>query len=150
MRGSPHILLALTATALTAFADSPSNWTLVVRPFGTAHRESAESFWVGLKNTSGRDRAFCMLGVRYAFDLPDGSLVDLPSVEYPPVGSPHPCADSMGTLVLAGETYFVQVKPTLPAEAVRSAGLRFSVVAEEACLAPKCLEHPGIIVGEEP
>jgi hypothetical protein len=105
---------------------------------------------VGLRNASDRDRAFCALGVRYTLELANGSLVDRPSVEYPVVGSPHRCADSMGTLVLAGETYFVQVRPRLPRDAVRSAGVRFRIVAEEACLTPNCQEHSAIMASEDP
>lgn len=90
-----------------------------------------------------------MLGVRYDFELANGSLVDRPSDEYPVVGSPHPCADSIGTLVLAGQTHFVQVSPRLPPDAVRSRGLRFRVVAEEACLTPGCKDHQGIYAVED-
>jgi alkanesulfonate monooxygenase SsuD/methylene tetrahydromethanopterin reductase-like flavin-dependent oxidoreductase (luciferase family) len=150
MRPLLGIVAVFTAAATAAFAAPPPTWALVVRPFGSENREMAESFWVGLRNASDKDRAFCGLGVRYTFELANGSLLDRPSVEYPVVGSPHTCADSMGTLVLAGETYFVQVRPRIPRDAVRSAGVRFWVVAEEACLTPKCREHPAIMVSEAP
>jgi alkanesulfonate monooxygenase SsuD/methylene tetrahydromethanopterin reductase-like flavin-dependent oxidoreductase (luciferase family) len=150
MKPSLGVVAVFIAAATAALADTPPTWAVVVRPFGSANREMAESFWVGLRNTSDKDRAFCGLGVRYTFELAKGSLVDRPSAEYPVVGSPHTCADSMGTLVLAGETYFVQVRPRLPSDAVRSAGVRFMVVAEEACLTPNCREHPSIIASEGP
>jgi alkanesulfonate monooxygenase SsuD/methylene tetrahydromethanopterin reductase-like flavin-dependent oxidoreductase (luciferase family) len=150
MRPSAAIVAVFIGAASVAFAEPAPTWTVAVRPFGAESREAAESFWVGLRNTSGQDRAFCALGVRYTFELANGSLVDRPSVEYPVVGSPHKCADTTGTLVLAGETYFVQVRPRLPRDAVRSAGVRFSVIAEQACLTPNCREHPAIIVSEGP
>lgn len=148
MKPSVGIVMLFITAGTAAFAGPGPTWAIVVRPFGSENRGQAESFWVGLRNASDQDRAFCALGVRYTFELADGGLVDKPSVEHPVVGSPHPCADSMGTLVLAGETHFVQVRPRLPPDAVRSSGLRFRVVAEEACLTPNCREHAAITVAE--
>jgi hypothetical protein len=149
MKASAAILAAFISTAVAAGDDRPPMWTLVVRPFGTTDRDAAEAFWVGLRNASTQDRAFCVLGVRYAFTLPDGTIVEQPTVEYPDVRSPHSCADSMGILVLPGETHFVQVKPRRPSNAARSS-LRFGVIAEEACLTPGCREHSTIMIYEGP
>jgi hypothetical protein len=148
MRPLAGIAAVLILAASAGPARPSADWTLVVRPFGSQPREAAQSFWVGLRNASSSDRAFCGLGVRYQFELSNGDLVDKPSVEYPVVGSPHHCADSMGILVLAGETHFVQVTPRLPSDFVRTSGLRFRVVAEEACVTPNCREHPAISVEE--
>ena len=149
MKASAAILTAFISTAGAAGDDRPPMWTLVVRPFGTTDRDAAEAFWVGLRNASTQDRAFCVLGVRYAFTLRDGTIIDKPTAEYPNVRSPHSCADSMGILVLPGETHFVQVTPHRASNAARSS-LRFSVIAEEACLTPGCREHPAIRIYEGP
>ena len=149
MKATAAILTALISTAAVAGDGRPPMWTVVVRPIGTTDRDAAEAFWVGLRNASTQDRAFCALGVRYAFTLRDGTIIDRPTVEYPGVRSPHSCADSMGILVLPGETHFVHVTPHRPSNAARSS-LRFSISAEEACLTPGCREHPTIMINEGP
>ena len=121
-----------------------SAWQVVARRFGDAGAGSAATYWVGLRNTRLSDRAFCRLGIYYETQRYSGELVSTASEEHPPVTSPHPCPDESGLLVLAGQTHFVRVSVEWPADADRSKGIRFEIVAEESCLEPKCGMHHAI------
>lgn len=127
----------------------PSDWEVVVRPYQAATTESEKFYWVGLRNKALTTRAFCLLGVRYSYDLEDGSLVDQPTKEYPSVGSPHPCAAAVGHLVLPGETHFVKVRVALPKEAEPRGAVRFRITAEETCADREPCKHTPIIASEE-
>ena len=126
-------LLIAAAFAVSAAVAVPAKgpWKAVAQPFGFEPREVAEAFWVGLRNTSDRDRAFCVV-VRYGYSVGNEGLVDQSSEEYPAIGWVGPCSQDGITLVRAGETYFVKVRPRLPADFVRSQGLRFRISAREA------------------
>jgi hypothetical protein len=86
--------------------------------------------------------------VRYSYDLPDGSTIDEPTVEYPGVGSPHHCAATMGHLVLPGETYFVKVRVSPPKHAMTVRAVRFRVTGEETCTEYESCEHKPIFASE--
>lgn len=137
MKNTIAFLLACAVIARPGLGDEQpisKGWDVVVRPISAGGAEAAKWYWVGLKNMSGVPRAFCALGVRFIYDLQDGSTVDEPSDEYPGEGSAHPCSPALGHLLLPGETYFVRVQPELPK--VRELGLpvRFKITGEEVCV----------------
>ena len=130
---STILACCLALTTLRAVSVPLSKeWQVVVRPF---QPQSANQglFWVGLRNEAAVPRAFCLLGVRFSYELSDGSLLEQPSKEYPSGGSVGPCAPSLGNLVLPGETHFVKVQVVQPRNAVRGT-LAFTVTAEETCV----------------
>jgi hypothetical protein len=140
-----YVLVLAVAVNSTRLADE---WEVVVRPSQFEPRERARLYWVGLRNTSATPRAFCMLGVRYRYDLKDGTSEEQPTREYPTVGSSHPCVATMGHLVLPRETHFVMVRVVLPTEAALNQDVRFLVTAEETCVKEQSCEHQPITVME--
>jgi hypothetical protein len=138
-------LVVMAAVAIASAAPPQGPWQAVVRPFGFEAGGTAESFWVGLRNTSETDRAFCGLGVRFGYSVENGNLVDQRSEEYPAIGWVGPCSEDQITLVRARETHFVKVRPRLPTDFVRSGGLRVRIVAKEACLSPNCSASSSIL-----
>lgn len=135
-------------TATSSSMPLSTNWEVIVRPYQVETTERERLYWVGLRNRAVTPRAFCLLGVRYTYDLEDGSLVDQPTNEYPSVGSPHPCAAAVGHLVLPGETHFVKIRVALPKEAEPRGGIHFRITAEETCADADPCRHTPIIVSE--
>jgi hypothetical protein len=129
-------VLAVCPGHLARATDS-ANWELVVRAFGGARSGETKTFWVGLRNASKVERAFCMLGVYYEFDRTDGATEGRFSDAHPGGGSPHPCAAPVSTLVLPGQTHFAVATPSLPPQAVKGS-LRFGMTASEACTSEPC------------
>lgn len=145
--------MALACWLACAFASGGSSqasggWDVVVRPFKADTAQRVRLYWVGLRNSASQPRAFCLLGVRYSYDLVDGSSVDQPTIEYPSVGSPHHCAATIGHLVLPGETHFVKVQVSLPGDAKIRGAVRFRVTAEETCTEGDSCEHGPILASE--
>lgn len=123
-------------------------WVVIVRPIRADTIGNERLYWVGLQNDTATPRAFCVLGVRYKYDLQDGSSVDQPTTEYPTVGSPHPCASQMGHLVLPGETYFVKVRVPPLENAAKDGKIQFWITAEETCGFEEACRHSPIIALE--
>jgi len=91
-------------------------------------------YWVGLKNNTRADRAFCRLGITYFIDLPSGETLFRSAKGYPTIGSPHRCPAGSGNLVLAGETHFVEVEVVFPEEAEPNSEVRFEVTGQDTCM----------------
>lgn len=130
------LLLAVASYPNWALAETSvvsKGWSVTVRPISDGGADQAEWYWVGLRNEGPTPRAFCALGVRYVYDLPDGTTVDEPTVEYPEVDSPHPCDLSAGHLLLPGETYFVRVRPERSRLKAGRVPIRFWITADEVC-----------------
>jgi len=127
---------------------APNDWQVVVRPAQVEAAQGGGLYWVGLRNNAARPRAFCVLGVRFVFKLADGTTLDRPSTEYPSVGSPHPCASTIGHLVLPGETHFVMVQVERPRNVANRGAPRFWITAEETCVDEKPCSHSPIVASE--
>ncbi len=147
----PRLILAccisLGATAAGPLPAS-NDWQVIVRSFQSG-ATNAGLYWIGLRNNAASPRAFCVLGVRFTYQLADGSLVDRPSTEYPSVGSPHQCAPTIGHLVLPGETHFVKVRVVSPRNADPRRAPSFWVVAEETCVDEQPCTHRPIQASED-
>jgi hypothetical protein len=126
------LLIFMSPAACASPEKLQANWQVVVKPLRSKASVTAPYYWIGLQNNDTAPLAFCRLGVRYEYDLPDGTSVDQPSAEYPEVLSPHPCAPTERHLVLPGETHFVVI--SIPAAAFATpSGVRVYVVAEATC-----------------
>lgn len=142
------LLVVIPAAGASAEQENAAPWAMVVRPYETDVREAPRLFWIGLKNLTDTPRAICRFGVTYVFDLPNGETLFRSVEEHPAIGSPHACPADAGHLILPGDTHFIKVRITLPADFLRANGVRFEVTADETCVADRDCRTSRIILGE--